>query len=196
MFYNFNFLKKLNPEPNDNHEETIEKNDEKYTIPEQFFVGLSFEVNYKNKTIPVKHATIPTSYHQDDEEKTLRFYASLGENSKFSIYNAPVKEYDENLSQVENGKRIVIDYLEDNPDIIPILDKIDDKDTNAYTMETDNAEEAVNTIVAVKKYSVVSVAVSLPVDESFKVVSQLTSNYPHINFELNTAGDKTILVSQ
>lgn len=25
MFYNFNFLKKLNPEPNDNHEETIEK---------------------------------------------------------------------------------------------------------------------------------------------------------------------------
>ena len=97
---------------------------------------------------------------------------------------------------MENGKRIVIDYLEDNPDIIPILDKIDDKDTNAYTMETDNAEEAVNTIVAVKKYSVVSVAVSLPVDESFKVVSQLTSNYPHINFELNTAGDKTILVSQ
>ena len=163
---------------------------------DRFFEGLSFEVKHKNKTIPVKNAELePYCCDAEDEGSPFTFSATLGENSNIRLFTRPVDEYDEDLSHVGNAKRFVSGYLKDNPEVATILEKIDDKDVHSYSAEATKAEEAVDIITAVKKHSWVSAVVSFPVEETFEVVSQLTSKNPEIRFEIYPAGKKNILVA-
>lgn len=163
---------------------------------DRFFEGLSFEVKYKNKTIPVKNAELEPYCNVDDEENPYLFTAALGENSKVSVFVKPVDEYDEDLSHVGNAKRFVSGYLKDNPEVVTILEKIDDKDVYSYSAEATKAEEAVDVITSVKKHSWVSAVVSFPVEETFEVVSQLAAKNPELRFEIYPAGKKSIVVAE
>lgn len=163
---------------------------------EKQFKGLSTEVKHKNKTIPVKNAELePYCCDAEDEGNPFTFSATLGENSNIRLFTRPVDEYDEDLSHVGNAKKFVSGYLKDNPEVVTILEKIDDKDVHSYSAEATKAEEAVDIITTVKKHSWVSAVVSFPVGETFEVVSQLTSKNPEIRFEIYPAGKKNILVA-
>lgn len=170
-----------------------------YNDSDRFFEDLSFEVKHKNKTIPVKNAHLDpcrcAGESEEDKPSMFSFSATLGEHSKFSVTAEPVDEYDEDLSHVGNAKRFVSGYLKDNPEVATILEKIDDKDVHSYSAKATKAEEAVDIITAVKKHSWVSAVVSFPVEETFEVVSQLTSKNPEIRFEIYPAGKKNILVA-
>lgn len=164
---------------------------------EKKFEGISTEVKYKNKTIPVSDATLKTKnlfFGDENENKDTEFIAYLGENSKVFI-SIDNPDYDEDLSHIGNAKKIVTDYLKDNPTVVTVLNKVDDKDVRSYSAEVDSAEEAVNIISTVDKNTFVTAVVSFPADKTFEVVSQVANLEPSVSFEIYSTGDRNILMT-
>ena len=164
---------------------------------EKQFKGLSTEVKHKNKTITVSDATLQTKkvfFGDESESKDTEFIAYLGENSKVFI-SIDNPDYDEDLSHIGNAKKIVTDYLKDNPTVVTVLNKVDDKDVRSYSAEVDSAEEAVNIISTVDKNTFVTAVVSFPADKTFEVVSQVANLEPSVSFEIYSTGDRNILMT-
>lgn len=169
---------------------------------EKQFKGLSTEVKYKNKTITVSDATLQTKKVFNDifgdenknENKDTEFIAYLGENSKVVII-IDNPEYDEDLSHIGNAKKLITDYLKDNPTVVTVLNKVDDKDVRSYSAEVDSAEEAVDIISTVNKNTFVTAVVSLPADKTFEVVSQVANLKPSVNFDVYPTGDRNVLMT-
>lgn len=164
---------------------------------EKQFKGLSTEVKHKNKTITVNDATLQTKkvfFGDENENKDTEFIAYLGENSKVFI-SIDNPDYDEDLSHIGNAKKIVTDYLKDNPTVVTVLNKVDDKDVRSYSAEVDSAEEAVNIISTVDKNTFVTAVVSFPVDKTFEVVSQVDNLEPSVNFDVYPTGDRNVLMT-
>ena len=166
----------------------------------QCFEGISTEVKHKNKTITVSDATLSVKknlknvFGDEDENKDTEFIAYLGENSKvFISINNP--DYDEDLSHIGNAKKIVADYLKDNPTVVTVLNKVDDKDVRSYSAEVDTAEEAVDIIYTVGKNTSVTAVVSFPADKTFEVVSQVANLEAAIAFDIYPTGDRNILMT-
>lgn len=163
----------------------------------QFFEGLSTEVKHKNKTITVNDATLQTKkvfFGDENENKDTEFIAYLGENSKVVII-IDNPDYDEDLSHVGNAKKLVADYLKDNPTVVTVLNKVDDKDVRSYSAEVDSAEEAVDIISTVNKNTFVTAVVSFPSDKTFEVVSQVANLKPSVNFDVYPTGDRNVLMT-
>lgn len=168
----------------------------------QFFKEISTEVKYKNKTITVSDATLQTKKVFNDifgdenknENKDTEFIAYLGENSKVVII-IDNPEYDEDLSHIGNAKKLVTDYLKDNPTVVTVLNKVDDKDVRSYSAEVDSAEEAVDIISTVNKNTFVNAVVSFPADKTFEVVSQVANLKPSVNFDVYPTGDRNVLMT-
>lgn len=167
---------------------------------EKQFKGLSTEVKHKNKTITVNDATLQTKKNMwdilgdENENKDTEFIAYLGENSKVVII-IDNPEYDEDLSHIGNAKKLVTDYLKDNPTVVTVLNKVDDKDVRSYSAEVDSAEEAVDIISTVNKNSFVTAVVSFPADKTFEVVSQVANLKPSVNFDVYPTGDRNVLMT-
>lgn len=133
-------------------------------------------------------------FGDEDENKDTEFIAYLGENSKvFISINNP--DYDEDLSHIGNAKKIVADYLKDNPTVVTVLNKVDDKDVRSYSAEVDTAEEAVDIIYTVDKNTSVTAVVSFPADKTFEVVSQVANLEAAIAFDIYPTGDRNILMT-
>lgn len=163
----------------------------------QCFEGISTEVKHKNKTITVNDATLQNKksfFGDENENKDTEFIAYLGENSKVFI-SIDNPDYDEDLSHIGNAKKIVTDYLKDNPTVVTVLNKVDDKDVRSYSAEVDSAEEAVNIISTVDKNTFVTAVVSFPVDKTFEVVSQVANLEPSVNFDVYPTGDRNVLMT-
>lgn len=167
---------------------------------EKQFKGLSTEVKYKNKTITVSDATLQTKKNMwdilgdENENKDTEFIAYLGENSKVVII-IDNPEYDEDLSHIGNAKKLVADYLKDNPTVVTVLNKVDDKDVRSYSAEVDSAEEAVDIISTVNKNTFVNAVVSFPADKTFEVVSQVANLKPSVAFDVYPTGDRNVLMT-
>lgn len=167
---------------------------------EKQFKGLSTEVKYKNKTITVSDATLQTRktlsdiFDDESENKDTEFIAYLGENSKVVII-IDNPDYDEDLSHIGNAKKLVADYLKDNPTVVTVLNKVDDKDVRSYSAEVDGAEEAVDIISTVNKNTFVNAVVSFPADKTFEVVSQVANLKPSVAFDIYPTGDRNVLVT-
>lgn len=167
---------------------------------EKQFKDISTEVKYKNKTITVSDATLQTKKNMwdilgdENESKDTEFIAYLGENSKIVII-IDNPDYDEDLSHVGNAKKLVTDYLKDNPTVVTVLNKVDDKDMRSYSAEVDSAEEAVDIISTVSKNSFVNAVVSFPADKTFEVVSQVANLKPSVAFDVYPTGDRNVLVT-
>ena len=166
----------------------------------QCFKDISTKVKYKNKTITVSDATLQTKKNMwdilgdENESKDTEFIAYLGENSKIVII-IDNPDYDEDLSHVGNAKKLVTDYLKDNPTVVTVLNKVDDKDVRSYSAEVDSAEEAVDIISTVSKNSFVNAVVSFPADKTFEVVSQVANLKPSVAFDVYPTGDRNVLVT-
>ena len=166
----------------------------------QCFKDISTEVKYKNKNITVSDATLQIKKNMWDvlgdknENKDTEFIAYLGENSKVVII-IDNPEYDEDLSHIGNAKKLVTDYLKDNPTVVTVLNKVDDKDVRSYSAEVDSAEEAVDIISTVNKNSFVTAVVSFPADKTFEVVSQVANLKPSVNFDVYPTGDRNVLMT-
>lgn len=166
----------------------------------QCFKDISTKVKYKNKTITVSDATLQTKKNMwdilgdENESKDTEFIAYLGENSKVVII-IDNPEYDEDLSHIGNAKKLVTDYLKDNPTVVTVLNKVDDKDVRSYSAEVDSAEEAVDIISTVNKNSFVTAVVSFPADKTFEVVSQVANLKPSVNFDVYPTGDRNVLMT-
>lgn len=167
---------------------------------EKQFRGLSTEVKYKNKTITVSDATLQTKKNMwdilgdENENKDTEFIAYLGENSKVVII-IDNPDYDEDLSHIGNAKKLITDYLKDNPTVVTVLNKVDDKDVRSYSAEVDSAEEAVDIISTVNKNTFVTAVVSFPADKTFEVVSQVANLKPSVAFDVYPTGDRNVLVT-
>jgi len=167
---------------------------------EKQFKGLSTEVKYKNKTITVSDATLQTKKNMwdilgdENENKDTEFIAYLGENSKVVII-IDNPDYDEDLSHIGNAKKLITDYLKDNPTVVTVLNKVDDKDVRSYSAEVDSAEEAVDIISTVNKNTFVTAVVSFPADKTFEVVSQVANLKPSVAFDVYPTGDRNVLVT-
>lgn len=169
---------------------------------EKKFEGISTEVKYKNKTITVSDATLQTKKVFNDifgdenknENKDTEFIAYLGENSKVVII-IDNPEYDEDLSHIGNAKKLVTDYLKDNPTVVTVLNEVDDKDVRSYSVEVDSAEEAVDIISTVNKNTFVNAVVSFPADKTFEVVSQVANLKPSVKFDVYPTGDRNVLMT-
>lgn len=169
---------------------------------ENQFKDISTEVKYKNKTITVSDATLQTKKNMWDilgdenknENKDTEFIAYLGENSKVVII-IDNPEYDEDLSHIGNAKKLVTDYLKDNPTVVTVLNEVDDKDVRSYSVEVDSAEEAVDIISTVNKNTFVNAVVSFPADKTFEVVSQVANLKPSVNFDVYPTGDRNVLMT-
>ena len=164
---------------------------------EKQFRGLSTEVKHKNKTITVNDATLQTKkvfFGDENENKDTEFIAYLGENSKVVII-IDNPEYDEDLSHIGNAKKLVTDYLKDNPTVVTVLNEVDDKDVRSYSVEVDSAEEAVDIISTVNKNTFVTAVVSFPADKTFEVVSQVANLKPSVNFDVYPTGDRNVLMT-
>lgn len=166
----------------------------------QCFKDISTEVKYKNKTITVSDATLQTKKNMwdilgdENENKDTEFIAYLGENSKVVII-IDNPDYDEDLSHIGNAKKLIIDYLKDNPTVVTVLNKVDDKDVRSYSAEVDSAEEAVDIISTVNKNSFVTAVVSFPADKTFEVVSHVANLKPSVNFDVYPTGDRNVLMT-
>ena len=166
----------------------------------QCFKDISTEVKYKNKTITVSDATLQTKKNMwdilgdENESKDTEFIAYLGENSKVVII-IDNPEYDEDLSHIGNAKKLVTDYLKDNPTVVTVLNEVDDKDVRSYSVEVDSAEEAVDIISTVNKNTFVNAVVSFPADKTFEVVSQVANLKPSVAFDVYPTGDRNVLVT-
>lgn len=169
---------------------------------ERQFKDISTEVKYKNKTITVSDATLQTKKvfndifgdENENENRDTEFIAYLGENSKVVII-IDNPDYDEDLSHVGNAKKLVTDYLKDNPTVVTVLNEVDDKDVRSYSAEVDSAEEAVDIISTVNKNTFVNAVVSFPADKTFEVVSQVANLKPSVSFDVYPTGDRNVLVT-